>query len=120
MALGHWLKDYIGPHSGGSGGGVGAEPLIVHIDGQETEGKVYADRTYQEVHDALVAGRTVLYSSEDLSIGVSFLSCIIAADFLSDGTNPHGFAAYYSAANSKFYTLHADSRDGYLYGRLSD
>lgn len=21
MALGHWLKDYIGPHSGGSGGG---------------------------------------------------------------------------------------------------
>lgn len=54
MALGHWLKDYIGPHSGGSGGG-GAKPLIVNIVDGEGEGEVSGsslDRTWQEIHDA--------------------------------------------------------------------
>lgn len=36
MALGHWLKDYIGPHSGGSGGG-GTEPLIIHVTEEEVK-----------------------------------------------------------------------------------
>ena len=29
----------------------GAEPLIVHINGPESEGKMYADRTYNYKHD---------------------------------------------------------------------
>ena len=51
MALGHWLKDYIGPHSGGSGGG-GTEPLIVNIVDGESEANSSLDRTWQEIHDA--------------------------------------------------------------------
>lgn len=35
MAHGHWLKDYIGPHSGGSGGGT--EPLIIHVTEEEVK-----------------------------------------------------------------------------------
>lgn len=45
MALGHWLKDYIGPHSGGSGGG-GTEPLIVKLNVDTL------DKTWQEIYDA--------------------------------------------------------------------
>lgn len=45
MALGHWLKDYIGPHSGGSGGG-GAKPLIVKLNDNAL------DKTWQEIYDA--------------------------------------------------------------------
>lgn len=39
MALGHWLKDYIGPHSGGSGGsgGGGIKPLIIHVTDEEVK-----------------------------------------------------------------------------------
>lgn len=53
MALGHWLKDYIGPHSGGSGGG--AEPLIVNVVKDETTGVNRLDHTWQEIYDAPIA-----------------------------------------------------------------
>lgn len=53
MALGHWLKDYIGPHSGGSGGG-GTEPLIVNItETQEDADTVCTlDKTWREIDAA--------------------------------------------------------------------
>lgn len=56
MALGHWLKDYIGPHSGGSGGsggGGGTEPLIVSTIAEE--GYTRLDKTWQEIYDAPIA-----------------------------------------------------------------
>lgn len=56
MALGHWLKDYIGPHSGGSGGGSGgggAEPLIVHGSHDESTDVTTLDKTWQEIYDAM-------------------------------------------------------------------
>ena len=51
MALGHWLKDYIGPHSGGSGGsGGGTEPLIVSLIVEKSYTRL--DKTWQEIYDA--------------------------------------------------------------------
>ena len=43
MALGHWLKDYIGPHGGS------AKPLIVKKNGDAL------DHTWQEIVDAPMA-----------------------------------------------------------------
>lgn len=60
MALGHWLKDYIGPHSGGSGGGSGgsgAEPLIVSMT-PTGENDAILSKTWQEIYDAMSQGRT--------------------------------------------------------------
>lgn len=73
MALGHWLKDYIGPHSGGSGGG-GTEPLIIHVteeevknpQTQETVG-FKTDTLASDVYEAWQNGRPIYYavSEED-------------------------------------------------------
>lgn len=65
MALGHWLKDYIGPHSGGSGGG-GVEPLIVNGDG------LALDKTWQEIQNAVMDGRNVLLETTAFGHSVYF------------------------------------------------
>lgn len=70
MALGHWLKDYIGPHSGGSGGG-GSEPLMVSINESEQ-----LDHTWQEIYDAVMAGTTVYCKSGSAFISVNALAQI--------------------------------------------
>ena len=45
MALGHWLKDYIGPRGSASSGG-GTEPLIVNVN------NATLDKTWQEIYGA--------------------------------------------------------------------
>ena len=66
MALGHWLKSYIGPHSGSSGGSGGGEnsPYIVDIHYGEKNGRnaQIFSKTFKEVYDALMAGKIVLLS----------------------------------------------------------
>ena len=71
MALGHWLKDYIGPHSGGSGGsgGGGTEPLIIHVTNEEVKDpqtqKMVGYKTDVLASDAYKAwqnGRPIYYS----------------------------------------------------------
>ena len=65
MALGHWLKDYIGPKgSENSGGGT---PLIVTV----TNGTL--DKTWQEIYDALSAPSVVIVpsvSADEVNQGV--------------------------------------------------
>lgn len=53
MAHGHWLKDYIGPHSGGSGGGSGGDILIVDVTIiKEGQGEIHAmGKTWKEIKD---------------------------------------------------------------------
>ncbi len=68
MALGHWLKDYIGPHGGGSGGGENS-PYIVDVLNGEKNGRnaQVLSKTFKDVYDAFMAGKTVLlsYPSEE-------------------------------------------------------
>ena len=61
MALGHWLKDYIGPRGSANSGG-GTEPLIVsfdHMEQGQNGTEIYYDKTWQEISDALTANRHV-------------------------------------------------------------
>ena len=74
MALGHWLKDYIGPRASAGGSGGGTEPLIVRFTG-ETEtvsSPLLGDETYnlvdasaQDVFTALQNGRSVQLFDEN-------------------------------------------------------
>lgn len=52
MALGHWLKDYIGPKASANSGGT--SPLTVNsnvtTEGSDTVHTL--DKTWQEIHDA--------------------------------------------------------------------
>lgn len=66
MALGHWLKDYIGPHSGGSGGdsGGGADPLLVTLSADDET----LDHTWQEIYDVVMRGGTVYLRYAELTI----------------------------------------------------
>lgn len=68
MALGHWLKDYIGPHSGGSGGG-GAEPLIICVTEEEVKDPqtqrtigFKTDTLASDAYEAWQNGRPVYYN----------------------------------------------------------
>lgn len=56
MALGHWLKDYIGPHSGGSGGG---GTLVARATLDTRKKKLILDKTFKEISDAYFAGQVV-------------------------------------------------------------
>ena len=76
MALGHWLKDYIGPHSEGSGGSGGGGVLVVN--GVFEAGHMTLDHTWQEIYDARAAvlvfeepGTGVLYNSQLVTMGSS-------------------------------------------------
>lgn len=104
MALGHWLKDYIGPHSGGSGGG-GGGVLIVNgvIDGNNT---MTLDRTWQEIHDARVA--VLVYEPET---DVLMNAQLYSINFVADSYN----CTFVSSNNVSTSTInfHADSPNGY-------
>ena len=104
MALGHWLKDYIGPHSGGSGGGSGAEPLIVNLsvthEGQNT---VYTmGKTWKEIRDAFP---NVLIHDE-FDGGEDWYSC---AQIGVDEGFEKPYSVYYHAGSP----CQTDSENGY-------
>ena len=57
MALGHWLKDYIGPHCGGSGGGSGGSgsgTIIATLNEDETVETL--NKTVSEIFEMLSSG----------------------------------------------------------------
>ncbi len=123
MALGHWLKDYIGPHSGGSGGsgGGGTEPLIIRYDRTEVSGSNtymhYFDKTWQEVADALTNFAPVYIHGFDAYTEYSEnpLSVYIISEAMQDGD-------YFTASISGDASgvLVADSADGALYFKYED
>lgn len=68
MALSHWLKDYIGPHSGGSGGD-GAEPLIIRVTEEEVKDPqtqrtigFKTDTLASDAYEAWQNGRPIYYN----------------------------------------------------------
>lgn len=73
MAHGHWLKDYIGPHSGGSGGGKNVPTLYI-------SGSQYSDLSF----DATIVSGNVNDFVEALSEGRAF-DVHIAVRFYSNG-----------------------------------
>ena len=54
MALGHWLKDYIGPKASANSGGGGTSDVLVVHDNDNT-----LDKTWQEIYDAMSSGKIV-------------------------------------------------------------
>lgn len=89
MALGHWLKDYIGPHSGGSGGGSGGGgtgPLIIHVteeevkDPQTQETVGYkTDVLASDAYEAWQSGRPIYYS---MGVGAEWLVLSVNENFV--------------------------------------
>lgn len=101
MALGHWLKDYIGPKdSGGSASiptptvedagkvlavsdegqyelansGGGTAPLIVNVNGDTL------DKTWQEIHDAFVGGQTIIVHYHDDNLESDALVSVVTRE----------------------------------------
>lgn len=80
MALGHWLKDYIGPHSGGSGGG-GAKPLIIRETFEEVKDPATqeiigfkTDTLASDAYEAWQNGRPVYFNISGDEWAVSSVS----------------------------------------------
>lgn len=53
MALGHWLKDYLGPKASGEGGGSTGGNLVVTASVNFANKTATADKTYNDFADAL-------------------------------------------------------------------
>lgn len=53
MALGHWLKDYLGPKASGEGGGSTGGNLVVTVTIDNSTGTGTADKTFAEIAEAL-------------------------------------------------------------------
>ena len=108
MAHGHWLKDYIGPHSGGSGGG-GTEPLIVTVN--YTGSIETLDKTWQEIHDAFVGGRAVIVHPDN-SNNYYYITSVT--------TKSVPLGAEYIVVDSVNISYKTDFADGYpQHGNLS-
>lgn len=117
MALGHWLKDYIGPKA--SAGGVdiptptiedAGKSIVVNDEGQyelssaggggtalivnvNTVGSdLVLDRTWQEIHDAFIGGRAVI-----IHLDVATYNCV--TDIMTQ-TNPGTGATTYVVSTS--------------------
>ena len=77
MALGHWAKDYLGPKEagGGSGGGAFIVTFTADRQGMEIKGIKSVDKTFQEVIDALTAGKTVIAKLTNLAGYDKYISC---------------------------------------------
>lgn len=79
MALGHWLKDYIGPKASAQGGGGTSEPLIVGLRPQEevTSGDEQLDKTFGELRIAFMNGQAVIFHKvSDTGVEISALEKI--------------------------------------------
>lgn len=104
MAHGHWLKDYIGPHSGGSGGG-GTEPLIVKSNYDESTDVNTLDHTWQEIYDAVTGGRTVLL--EEIGIGMK-IRLLIGIEKIVDPSTGAAFRVKFGYLNDYYIATSAD------------
>lgn len=112
MALGHWLKDYIGPHSGGSGGG-GTEPLIVTANYDESTDEAALDHTWQEIYNAFVGGRNVLLVMADHPIRVLLVTDVDEQSVSPEETNfrvKFGETSYYVATSADGYPVNVGAR----------
>ena len=123
MALGHWLKDYIGPRGSASSGG-GTEPLVLRHD--RTEGNFdYYDKTWQEVADALTQNRLVIYKAYDSTLGdtvESSMGFVTTAGSDEDDQETYYYVyggRYASRTDTSILALYADTNDGQLYARRS-
>lgn len=106
MALGHWLKDYIGPHSGGSGGsGGGTDNLLVVNNNDGT-----LDRTWNEINNAYISGKTVKVRKRGLG-GRVFVYDICAPN-QSDGE--YSIYTYSVAANAEAQMVEINFEAGYF------
>lgn len=123
MALGHWLKDYIGPHSGGSGGGSGGGGTLVvrvdHREGQLPNFNVIFDKTWQEVYDALANGTLVVSVVENSGASSSIAQArIVKAQKRRtseiDETYEYSVSVFDASSSESLTTLYACSEDGYL------
>lgn len=99
MALGHWAVEYLGEGNGqgGSGGGGG---LVVHMVGDDPI-RPNLDKTWQEIHDALVAGRYVLVSEQ-------YENEVTQKQITTVGIDGADYCVYVGSL-----TFKADSADGY-------
>lgn len=99
MALGHWAVEYLGEGNGqgGSGGGGG---LVVHMVGDDPT-RPNLDKTWQEIHDALVAGRYVLVSEQ-------YENEVTQKQITTVGIDGADYCVYVGSL-----TFKADSADGY-------
>lgn len=108
MALGHWLKDYIGPKGSANSGG-GGTALVVRLDHTEGEqgtasfNMVY-DKTWREVRDALSNGMYVAVV-DDRNGSSMQMQITVAQTDSGDG---------YTVISTNSDLLYACSEDGYL------
>lgn len=118
MAHGHWLKDYIGPHSGGSGGSDGSDTLVVkfdHVEGELPNPNEVYDKTWNEVFSALENNIRVVVRFEDLEDpqnGIGIFPVIGAR--LYEGVYSIAYIIRSSEENVGARDLYASSADGYL------
>ena len=102
MALGHWLKDYIGPRGSANSGGGSA--LIVNGDG------LALDKTWQEIQNAVMDGRNVLLEMTAFGHSVYFATGVTEnevpgqQDFRVHFTNEDT----YIATSADGYPSHSD------------
>ena len=74
MALGHWASDYLGPKEAG-GGGAFIVTFTADRDGMEIKGIASVDKTFQEVIDAIMSGKTVIAKFTNLPDNDHYINC---------------------------------------------
>lgn len=98
----------------GDGGG-----LIVSFDHfDDATSKEYYDRTWQEVYDAILAGKAVYIDWHDsVTLVGSNVNISNVAQMYNYGNSFMVYASYYDDLNSTMDSevLYADSANGYLY-----
>lgn len=92
------------------GGGESSETLIIRQqDTQEDQDRLYYDKTFNEVYEALANGQRVFEIDgglEDTSVSQTVITCANANDFVV-------YKNHEEIGGSEYLT--ADSADGYLY-----
>lgn len=99
MALGHWAVEYLGEGNGQGGSGGGG--LVVHVNEDEATSDHTLDKTWQEIYDALAAGRYVL-------ILIQNESSVAQTPIDNAGIGGAGYCVY-----AGDLTFKANSADGY-------
>lgn len=127
MALGHWAVEYLGEGNGQGGfapditnpqdgdtlvynatagkwvngaGGSGGGGLVVHDSVDEATGKKTLDKTWQEIHDAIVSGVFVIVPHS-----VTDTKAYIGMVMLVDYDEEYGYGVYTGGeSNIAYYT----------------